>query len=75
MLMEFTIVPFGRGRSLSLEIAGLVGIIERSGLDYQMTAFGTLVEGNWDQLTALARECHFKGKERAERSINDDPIG
>lgn len=69
MLMELTIIPFGQGRSLSGEIAGLVGIIEHSGLDYRMTAFGTLVEGNWDQLIALARECHFKAKGRTNRVL------
>jgi uncharacterized protein (TIGR00106 family) len=69
MLMELTIIPFGEGRSLSGEIADLVGIIEHSGLDYRMTAFGTLVEGNWDQLIALARECHFKAKGRTDRVL------
>lgn len=69
MLMELTIIPFGQGRSLSGEIADLVEIIERSGLDYQMTAFGTLVEGDWDQLVALARECHFKAKEKTDRVL------
>lgn len=42
MLMELTIIPVGQERSISNEVARLVGIIERSGLDYQMTAFGTL---------------------------------
>ncbi len=67
--MELTIVPLGRGRSISGDIASLVKIIEGSGLDYRMTAFGTLVEGSWEQLIALARECHFAVRNKTERVL------
>ncbi len=69
MVMELTIIPLGRGRSISGDIASLVKIIEDSGLDYRMTAFGTLVEGSWEQLIALARECHFAVRNKTERVL------
>lgn len=69
MLMELTIIPLGRGRSISGDIAELVPFIEGSGLDYRMTAFGTLVEGSWDQLVRLARECHFAVRNKNERVL------
>ncbi len=69
MVMELTIIPLGGRRSISGDIANLVKIIEGSGLDYRMTAFGTLVEGNWDQLIALARECHFAVRNKTERVL------
>ncbi len=69
MVMELTIIPLGQGRSISGDIATLVKIIEGSGLDYRMTAFGTLVEGSWEQLVALARECHFAIRNRTERVL------
>lgn len=69
MVMELTIIPLGRGRSISADIADLVSIIENSGLDYRMTAFGTLVEGSWDQLTALAKQCHFEVRKKTERVL------
>ncbi len=69
MVMELTIIPLGRGRSVSGDIAELVRIIEGSGLDYRMAAFGTLVEGSWDQLVALARQCHFAVRSRTERVL------
>ncbi len=69
MVMELTIIPLGSGRSLSGAIAGLVEIIEDSGLDYRMTAFGTLIEGTWDQLTGVAKRCHFKAREKSERVL------
>ncbi len=69
MVMELTIIPLGRGRSISGDIANLVKTIEGSGLDYRMTAFGTLVEGDWDQLVALAKECHFAVRNKTERVL------
>jgi uncharacterized protein (TIGR00106 family) len=69
MVMELTIIPLGRGRSISGDIAELVRLIEGSGLDYRMTAFGTLVEGNWEQLVALAKDCHFAVRNKTERVL------
>jgi uncharacterized protein (TIGR00106 family) len=69
MVMELTIIPLGSGRSLSGAIAGLVEIVEDSGLDYRMTAFGTLIEGTWDQLTGVAKRCHFEAREKSERVL------
>ena len=45
MLMELTVIPLGTGSSMSTELAGLIKIIDASGLDYRVTAFGTLIEG------------------------------
>ncbi|MEO6911310.1 MAG: MTH1187 family thiamine-binding protein [Edaphobacter sp.] len=69
MVLELTIIPRGQGSSISGGIADLVKIIEESGLDYQMTAFGTLIEGTWDQLMELAKECHFEVRKKNERVL------
>lgn len=69
MVLELTIIPRGQGSSTSGDIAGLVKIIEGSGLDYQMTAFGTLIEGTWDQLMDLAKQCHFEVRTKSERVL------
>jgi len=69
MVLELTIIPLGRGRSISGDIADLVKIIEASGLEYRMTAFGTLIEGTWDQLMDVARRCHFETRKNAERVL------
>jgi uncharacterized protein (TIGR00106 family) len=69
MVMELTIIPLGSGRSLSGAIADLVKIIEGSGLDYRMTAFGTLIEGTWDQLIDVAKRCHFETREKSGRVL------
>lgn len=69
MVLELTIIPIGQKHSISGDLARLVAIIEGSGLDYRMTAFGTLVEGSWDQLVNLAKECHFEVRKGSERVL------
>ncbi|MDG6999794.1 MAG: MTH1187 family thiamine-binding protein [Nitrososphaerota archaeon] len=69
VVLELTIIPLGPERSISSAIAGIVEIIEGSGLDYQMTAFGTLVEGSWDQLMDLAKQCHFEVRKETDRVL------
>lgn len=69
MVLELTIIPIGHEHSMSGDLARAVKIIERSGLDYRVTAFGTLVEGTWDQLTSLAKECHFEVRKGSERVL------
>ena len=54
MLLELSIVPLGRGRSISAGVADLMKIIDASGLDYRLTAAGTIIEGTWDQLMRVA---------------------
>ncbi len=69
MLLELTVIPLGGGRSISSDIAGLVELIDRSGLDYQVTAFGTLIEGTWDQLMELLRKCHEAMRQKTSRAL------
>jgi uncharacterized protein (TIGR00106 family) len=69
MLLELSVVPLGRGRSISSDIADLAKIIDHSGLDYRLTAAGTILEGSWDELMDLARECHLEMRKKTERVI------
>lgn len=34
-----------------------------------MTAFGTLIEGTWDQLMEVAKSCHFETRKENERVL------
>jgi uncharacterized protein YqgV (UPF0045/DUF77 family) len=34
-----------------------------------MAVFGTLVEGSWDQLVMLAKDCHFAVRKKTERAL------
>ncbi len=69
MIAEFSVVPVGKGEELAKLVAGVVDIIDRSGLPYQLTAMGTLVEGEWDDVLALIKECHFKMRRQGARVL------
>ena len=59
MLAEFELVPIGTNSpSLSPLLAEVAKLIDASGLVYRVGAMGTVVEGEWDQLMALAKRCH-----------------
>jgi len=59
MLAELEIVPIGtQNASLSTILADVAKLIDKSGLDYRVGPMGTVVEGEWDRVMALAKQCH-----------------
>lgn len=69
MLLELSVIPLGRGRSISADIVDLVKIIDASELDYRLTAAGTIIERRWDQLMDIAQKCHAEMRQKTERVI------
>ncbi len=69
MLLELSVIPLGRGRSLSQDIAEAVKIVDASGLDYQLTSTGTLIEGNLEELMDLAKKCHLIIRQKTGRVV------
>jgi uncharacterized protein (TIGR00106 family) len=57
VLLEFAMSPQGKGESLSHHVARILDIIDRSGVTYQLTAMGTILEGNWDEVMAVVSDC------------------
>ena len=78
MIVEFSVVPIGRGEALAGPVARILDIVDKSGLPYQLTAMGTLVEGEWDEVLGLVRRCHEAMRGEAGRvythiTIDDRP--
>lgn len=69
MLMELTVIPLARGRSLSGDLAEVIGLIDESKLPYKVTEFGTLIEGSWDELMGMAKKCHTAIRKKTDRVI------
>ena len=69
MLIEFSIVPVGASSSLSAKVAGILDIVDSSGLSYRFTPMGTIVEGEWDELMRLVKKCHMKMMKHEERVL------
>ena len=60
MLAELEIIPIGTNSpSLSALLANVAKLIDGSGLDYRVGSMGTVVEGDWEQVMRLARQCHL----------------
>lgn len=58
MVVEFSVVPLGGAEALAEPVAAIIDIVDKSGLPYQLTAMGTIVEGDWDAVFGLIRRCH-----------------
>ena len=59
MLAELEVIPIGTGSaSLSAALAEVARLIDRSGLDYRVGPMGTVVEGEWDRIMTLTKQCH-----------------
>jgi uncharacterized protein (TIGR00106 family) len=54
-----TIAPIGTGStSLSPFVAGVERILRESGLVHELTAMGTIIEGDLDEILAVIRKMH-----------------
>ncbi|MFN2387913.1 MAG: MTH1187 family thiamine-binding protein [Thermoanaerobaculia bacterium] len=58
MLAELSIVPLGVGEHLSGPLAEVLDIVDRSGVRYKLTPSGTCLEGDWEEVMAVVKECH-----------------
>jgi uncharacterized protein (TIGR00106 family) len=57
VLLEMTMSPTGKGESLSPYVARILKIIDESGATYRLTPMGTILEGNWDEVMNVVRDC------------------
>ncbi len=57
VLLEFSMAPSTRGESMSPYVARILDIIDRSGLPYQLTPMGTIIEGEWAEVMAVVTSC------------------
>jgi uncharacterized protein (TIGR00106 family) len=57
VLLEMSITPLGKGESVSRYVAECIDIVDRSGLDYELHAMGTIVEGELPEVLDLLRCC------------------
>ncbi|HOM12428.1 MAG TPA: MTH1187 family thiamine-binding protein [Rubrivivax sp.] len=63
VMLEFAMAPHGQGESLSAHVARILDVIDKSGVPYQLTPMGTILEGEWDQVIGVVTAC-FRELER-----------
>lgn len=58
VVLDFSVVPIGVGTSLSRYVAECEKVLQAAGLTHRMHAYGTNVEGEWDEVMAAVKRCH-----------------
>jgi len=57
VLLEFSMSPIAKGESVSAYVSRSLDIIDKSGLPYQLTPMGTIIEGEWAEVMAVVTAC------------------
>ncbi len=63
VLLEFSMSPTDKGESLSPYVSRIIDIIDNSNINYRLTAMGTILEGEYDEVMSVVRDC-FKELEK-----------
>jgi uncharacterized protein (TIGR00106 family) len=58
VIVDLCLVPVGVGVSLSPYIAECERVLARRALKTALHAYGTNIEGPWDEVMAAVKECH-----------------
>lgn len=58
VILDLCVVPIGVGLSVSSYVAACERVLKAAGLETRMHAYGTNVEGNWDEVFAAVKRCH-----------------
>lgn len=56
--IDLSVVPLGVGVSLSEYVAACERVLVEAGLSHTLHAFGTNIEGEWDEVFAAVKRCH-----------------
>ena len=58
VIIDFCLIPIGVGVSVSRYVVECQKIFKEANLNYTMHAYGTNVEGEWDEVFAAVKKCH-----------------
>lgn len=58
VIIDLCVVPLGVGLSVSKYVAACESIIKEAGLKSMLHAYGTNIEGEWDEVFAAVKKCH-----------------
>lgn len=58
VMIDLCVVPIGVGVSVSEYVAECERLIAAAGLEAQLHPYGTVVQGEWDAVFAVVRQCH-----------------
>lgn len=60
IIVDFCLIPLGVGTSLSSYIAECQKILQQMGIDHELHAYGTNIEGEWEVVMEAIKRCHVR---------------
>jgi uncharacterized protein (TIGR00106 family) len=70
VIVDFCLVPIGVGVSVSQYIAECEEILSEAGLKTQLHAYGTNIEGEWEDVFTAIKRCHERVHEMGAPRIS-----
>lgn len=67
LLLEFSMSPLGKGESVGKYVSRSLDIIDKSGVDYRLNPMGTVLEGEWDDVMDVVRQCYERMRKDCNR--------
>ncbi len=58
VIADLCVIPLGVGVSVSEYVAACEKVLKEAGLKIQLHAYGTNIEGEWDDVFAAIKRCH-----------------
>ena len=58
VIADLCVVPMGVGVSVSPYVVACEKVLKEAGLKTKLHAYGTNIEGEWDEVFAAIRKCH-----------------
>ena len=69
MLVDFSIIPVGGDTHTSKQLADALRVVDASGLPHQLTPAGTCIEGDWNEVMNVIRQCHERVRKFSEQVV------
>jgi len=67
ILLEFSMSPLDKGESVSKYVSRSLDIIDQSGVSYRLNPMGTVLEGEWDEVMAVVKQCYERMRQDCNR--------
>ena len=67
VLLEFSMSPLGKGESVGKYVARSLDLIDKSGVAYRLNPMGTVLEGEWDEVMKVVKQCYERMKKDCNR--------
>jgi len=67
VLLEFSMSPLGKGESVGKFVSRSLDIVDKSGVAYRLNPMGTVLEGDWDEVFGVVKQCYERMKKDCGR--------